>query len=278
MTYPRVKRPPYRGPLQAAILDWAGTTVDYGCQAPTAVLHELFAERGVPVSVPEIRRYMGLLKKDQIRAICSIPRVQAAWCERYGRPPSEEDLSALFQEFTPRQLASLDRHSELIPGMAETVTRLRARGMKIGTTTGYTRPMLDIVLRNAMERGYTPDATVCPEEAGGGRPRPWMCYRNAILLQVDPLEACVKIGDTVSDVQEGLNAGAWTIAVVETGNEVGLTEPELRALDEGERQALLLEARERLAGAGAHYVIDSIADCDGVLDDIESRLQDGEAP
>jgi len=278
MTYPRVKRPPYRGRRQAAILDWAGTTVDYGCQAPTVVLHELFAERGVPVSVAEIRQYMGLLKKDQIRMICSIPRVQAAWSERHGSPPSEEDVAALFQEFIPRQLACLDRHSELIPGTVETVNRLRARGMKIGTTTGYTRPMLDIVLRNAMEQGYTPDATVCPEEAGGGRPRPWMFYRNAILLQVDALEACVKIGDTVSDVQEGLNAGAWTIAVVETGNEVGLTEMELRALGGEERQALLQKARERLARAGAHYVVDSIADSDSVLDDIESRLHDGEAP
>jgi len=92
------------------------------------------------------------------------------------------------------------------------------------------------------------------------------------------MEACVKIGDTVSDVQEGLNAGAWTIAVVETGNEVGLTEMELRALGGAERQALLREARARLAGVGAHYVIDSIADCDGVLDDIEFRLHEGEAP
>ena len=278
MTYARVKRPPYRGPLQAAILDWAGTTVDYGCQAPTVVLHELFAERGVPVSISEIRRHMGLLKKDQIRAICANPRVEAAWSERHGVPPSEEDVTALFQEFIPRQLACLDRHSELIPGMAETVARLRARGMKIGTTTGYTRPMLDIVLRNAMAQGYTPDATVCPEDAGGGRPRPWMCYRNAILLQVDAMEACVKIGDTVSDVQEGLNAGAWTVAVVETGNEVGLTEPGLRALGGEERRALLREARQRLTGAGAHYVIDSIADSDSVLDDIECRLHDGEAP
>jgi len=278
MTYARVKRPPYRGHLQAAILDWAGTTVDYGCQAPTVVLHELFAERGVAVSISEIRRHMGLLKKDQIRAICANPRVRAAWSERHGGPPSEEDVTALFQDFIPRQLACLDRHSELIPGMAETVARLRGRGMKIGTTTGYTRPMLDIVLRNAIAQGYTPDATVCPEDAGGGRPRPWMCYRNAILLQVDAMEACVKIGDTVSDVEEGLNAGAWTVAVVETGNEVGLTEPELRALGGEERQALVGEARQRLTDAGAHYVIDSIADSDSVLDDIECRLQDGEAP
>ncbi len=275
---PRVKRNPYRGPLQAAILDWAGTTVDYGCQAPTVVLREVFADRGVPVSTPEIRQYMGLLKKDQIRAICSIPRVSVAWQEAHGSSPSEDDVSALFEEFIPRQLACLDRYSDLIPGLPSAVARMRARGLKIGSTTGYTRPMLDIVARNAAGQGYLPDAAVCPEDVGAGRPFPWMCYHNAIVLKVQPLEACVKIGDTVSDVQEGLNAGMWTVAVTRTGNEVGLTEEELNILGDTARQARVEQARCRLAEAGAHYVIESIADCDNVLDEIEARLRAGETP
>ncbi len=274
----RVKRALYRGRLQAAILDWAGTTVDYGCQAPAVVLQELFRDRGVPIGIAEARQHMGLLKKDQIRAICAIPRVSAAWSNMQGRPPSEDNVGALFQEFIPRQLSCLDRYSDLIPGMAETAARLRARGMKIGTTTGYTRPMLEIVRKQAAVQGYEPDSTVCPEDVGGGRPMPWMCYENAIRLKVYPLEACVKIGDTVSDVQEGLNAGMWTIAIALTGNEVGLTEQELRALDENARQSKLIEARERLTAAGAHYVIDSIAACDPILDEIERRLREGDAP
>lgn len=274
----RVKRAPYHGHLQAAILDWAGTTVDYGCQAPAVVLQELFRDRGVPISMAETRQFMGLLKKDQIRAICAGPRVFAAWSKIHGCPPSEDDVGALFQEFVPRQLSCLARYSDLIPGMAETAARLRARGMKIGTTTGYTRPMLEIVRKQAAGQGYEAEFTICPEDAGGGRPMPWMCYENAIRLKVYPLEACVKIGDTVSDVQEGLNAGMWTIAVALTGNEVGLTEQELKALNEKARQSRLREARERLTAAGAHYVIDSIAGCDPILDEIECRLRQGEAP
>jgi len=273
-----VKRPSYRGRLQAAIVDWAGTTVDYGCQAPTAVLHELFSERRVPVSNSEIRQHMGLLKVDQIRAICSIPRVSAAWCEVYGRAPSEADVQTLFQDFIPRQISCLDRYSDLIPGVAETMARLRERGIKVGTTTGYTRPMLEILVAKAALQGYRPDSNLCPDDVGGGRPMPWMCYENAIRLKVQPLEAFVKIGDTVSDVQEGLNAGMWTIAVTVTGNEVGLTEPEWKALDDAERRSRVAEARCRLAAAGAHYVVDSVADCEAVLDKIDSRLREGDAP
>jgi phosphonoacetaldehyde hydrolase len=274
----RVKRPPYRGRLQAAILDWAGTTVDFGCQAPTAVLLELFADRGVPVSVPEIRQHMGLLKRDQIRAICSFPRVAALWRETYGRVPSEEDVEKLFQDFIPRQLSCLERYSDLIPGVAETVARFRERGMKVGTTTGYTRPMLEILIAKAASQGYRPDSNLCPDDVGAGRPTPWMCYENAIRLRVQPLEACVKIGDTVSDVQEGLNAGMWTIAVAATGNEVGWTEAEMNALDDSERRSRVAEARQRLAAAGAHYVVDSVAGCDKILDEIDSRLREAEAP
>ena len=274
----RVKRPSYRGRLQAAIVDWAGTTVDYGCQAPTAVLHEVFYGRGVPVSTSEIRQYMGLLKVDQIRAICSVPRVSAAWREVHGRVPSEQDVQTLFQDFIPRQLSCLDRYSDLIPGVAETMMRLRERGMKVGTTTGYTRPMLEILVAKAAAQGYRPDSNLCPEDVGAGRPMPWMCYENAIRLKVQPLEACVKIGDTVSDVQEGLNAGMWTVAVTVTGNEVGLTRQELIAIGDAERQSRIIEAQRRLAAAGAHYVVDSVAECEGVLDEIESRLREGETP
>ena len=274
----RVKRPSYRGRLQAAILDWAGTTVDYGCQAPTAVLLELFADRGVPVSVPEIRQHMGLLKVDQIRAICSFPRVASHWRKVYGRVPSHEDVDKLFQDFIPRQLSCLEQYSDLIAGVAETITRFRERGLKVGTTTGYTRPMLEILIAKAAGQGYQPDSNLCPDDVGAGRPMPWMCYENAIRLRVQPLEACVKIGDTVSDVHEGLNAGMWTIAVAATGNEVGLTEQEMNAIDNTERESRVDEARQRLAAAGAHYVVDSVAECEDVLDEIDSRLREGDTP
>ena len=91
-----------------------------------------------------------------------------------------------------------------------------------------------ILLPHAADQGYVPDCAVCPDDVGAGRPFPWMIYANAIRMKVWPLEALVKIGDTFSDMEEGLNAGMWTVGVSATGNEAGRTAAEWEALAAGE--------------------------------------------
>lgn len=127
-------------------------------------------------------------------------------------------------------------------------------------------------------QGYAPDASVTPDEVGGGRPKPFMCYRNAILLGAFPLSHCVKIGDTASDVAEGLNAGMWTIGITATGNEIGLTRAEWEELPAEARCAREREAARRLTGAGAHFTAASLAETTPILDEIERRLAAGERP
>jgi phosphonoacetaldehyde hydrolase len=268
----------YRGSLQAAILDWAGTTVDHGSLAPVRVLVDLFKSRGLKITLEEARLDMGLLKKDHIRSILRVGRVRSMWIDRFGRPPSEPDVEELFDEFIPRQMECLPEYSRLITGVFEAVETMRARKMRIGSTTGYTRPMLNLLLESAAAQGYTPDAAVCPDDVGAGRPFPWMCYQNAIQLNVYPMEAFVKIGDTVSDIEEGLNAGMWTVAVVRTGNEIGLTERDFFALSTSEQHGLVDAGREKLLQAGAHYVIDSLEVIQPALDRIDERLARGEKP
>lgn len=268
--------PTYRGPLKAAILDWAGTTVDFGCQAPVVVLQELFLQHGVEVSLEEVRRHMGVLKKDHIRAILDEPRVADVWAVQHGKQPVEQDVEMLFEKFAPRQIKCIGEFSDVIPGVPEAVAQMCERGMRIGSTTGYTRPMLNAVLSQAAEQGYRPDATVTPDEAGGGRPAPWMCFLNLIRLQTFPPEACVKIGDTPVDIQEGLNAGMWTVGVIDSGNEIGLTVRAWNQLDCPSRERLRASARERLIGAGADFAVNSLSEIGGVLDEIERRLQGGE--
>jgi phosphonoacetaldehyde hydrolase len=271
-------RPPYRDRLQAVILDWAGTTVDHGSLAPIRVLQKIFADRGIEVTDEEVRRDMGVLKKDHIRALLGLPRIAGLWERHYQRVPQESEVESLFGDFIPRQMECLAQYSTLIPGVSHAVERLRDRGLKIGSTTGYTRPLLDILLPHAAKQGYEPDCALCPDDVGAGRPLPWMIYENAVRMKVYPLEAVVKIGDTVSDIEEGLNAGTWTIAVVQTGNMIGLTEEEWRGLPQPERAMRLEGARRRLLDAGAHYVIDTLADIDPIVNRIEVRLQAGERP
>jgi len=264
--------------IRAVVLDWAGTAVDYGSLAPVAALRRVFAANGVEITVDEAREHMGVLKKDQIRFIGSGARVNAAWSEQHGREPGEADVERMFAEFVPRQIEILAEHSAPIPGVCETVERWKTAGLRIGSTTGYTRELLEVVREAAARQGYSPDASVTPEEAGGGRPRPFMCYRNAMLLDVYPLSACVKIGDTPSDIAEGRNAGMWTIGVTRTGNEVGLRREDLEALPVAEQQRLEDRAAARLIAAGAHYCAASVADCDSLLADIERRVAACERP
>jgi phosphonoacetaldehyde hydrolase len=230
------------------------------------------------ITQEEARLDMGLLKKDHIRSILKIGRVKSMWIDRFDRLPSERDVEELFEEFVPLQLQCLVEHSSVIPGVVEAIEMMRVRGIKIGSTTGYTRPMLDLLLESAARQGYAPDSAICPDDVGAGRPSPWMCYQNAMQLNVFPMEAFVKIGDTVTDVEEGLNAGMWSIAVVRTGNEIGLTEYDFSLLTPAEQQSRLEGGRRRLKDAGAHYVVDSIAEIRPALDRIDERLARGEKP
>jgi phosphonoacetaldehyde hydrolase len=247
--------------ITAVILDWAGTTVDHGSLAPVAAMRGVFAAAGVEVTTDEIRASMGLHKKDHIRAIAE---------------PRGLDTDALYAAFIPMQMEVLAEHSDVIAGVGDAVERMRQRGIKIGATTGYNRAMLDYVREHARTQGYVPDCALCPDDVGGGRPMPWMCYEAAVRLGVYPFWTMVKVGDTESDIAEGKNAGMWTVGVTRTGNEVGLSEREWSARDAATRARLLHAARDKLAVAD--YVIESVAEIDDVLEAITARVARGEEP
>jgi phosphonoacetaldehyde hydrolase len=268
----------YRGPVKCAILDWAGTTMDYGVYAPAVVFIEVYKRQGVEISMEEARAPMGAHKKVHIQKIAEMPSVARRWRELKGRPVTPQDVERMFEQFVPLQLACLGDYSKLIPGTLEALADFKRRGMLTGSTTGYTRAMVDINLREAHKQGYHPDATVASDEVPAARPYPFACWKNAIDLQVWPVEACVKIGDTLPDVAEGLNAGMWSVALALTGNEVGLNEEEVQGLSPDDRKGRLQRAYERLAAAGAHYVIDGIWDAPRIIDEINRRLAAGEKP
>lgn len=226
----------YRGILKCAILDWAGTTIDYGVYAPAFVFLEVYKRQGVEISMEEARGPMGAHKKVHIQKISEMPAVAKRWKEIKGQPVTQGNVDKMFEDFVPLQLACLADYSKLIPGTLEVLSDFKKRGMVTGSTTGYTRAMVDINLREAKKQGYFPDNTVGSDEVPSARPYPYSCWKNAIDLQVWPVEACVKIGDTLPDVGEGLNAGMWVIAIALTGNEVGLNEEEVDALDPEDRK------------------------------------------
>jgi phosphonoacetaldehyde hydrolase len=275
---PQTVRRTAAGPVQAVILDWAGTAVDFGCMGPAAVFVDVFQKFRVAVSTAEARRFMGLMKKDHIRAMCSLPRIAAAWQAVHGRAPAEADVDALYAETEPMMIAAISRHADPIPGLIEFVEGLRRKGIALGSSTGYTRPMMEVLVPEAARQGYRPDAVVCSSDVPAGRPHPWMCYLNAVQLKVYPLEAMVKIGDTVSDIEEGLNAGMWTVGITKSGNEVGLTQDEIARLAPADLAGRLKAAEESLKAAGAHYIVEGIWEALAVIAAIEARIAVGERP
>jgi phosphonoacetaldehyde hydrolase len=259
------------GHIEAVIVDWAGTTVDHGCMAPIAAFLEVFRRRGVTVSPAAARGPMGTHKRTHLERLSATPEVVAQWRARFGRAPSASDVDEMFAEFVPLQLAVLPDHAEPVPGCVEAVSALRARGVRIGSTTGFTRAMMDVLAPEAARRGFAPDAIVTADEVRRARPYPDMCLRNVMELGVSSVDACVKVDDTVAGVEEGLRAGMWTVGVVMTGNEVGCTEAELAAMDPGRQERLRAAGYARLQAAGAHAVIDGIDGLPAVIDAIEAR-------
>ena len=268
----------YRGPIEAVLLDWAGTTMDFGCMAPAVVFVEVFKRQRVPITMEEARAPMGAHKRVHIQRISELDSVRKRWQETHGRPPNDDDVSAMFAEFVPLQLECLSTYSALIPGTLEAIAALRKRGIKIGSTTGYLTEMMKINQADAKWQGYEPDVTVCASDVPAGRPYPYMCLQNAIKLGVSTVQACVKIDDTVPGVEEGLNAGMWTIGLAVSGNEVGLMLNEWQALPAAEQKAKRERAYLRMQQCGAHYTVDTIADIMPCIDDIQARIGRGETP
>lgn len=256
--------------IEGIILDWAGTTVDYGCFAPVHVFREIFRERGIEATEEETRKPMGMLKRDHIRCMLSMERIGALWQETYGRRHTEADVDALYARFEPQLLASLRLYAAPKPKVIETVAALRDRGVKIGSTTGYTDSMLRIVAEEAAAEGYAPDFWITPDSTNHrGRPYPYMIFRNMEVLKLGDTRRVVKLGDTISDIEEGKHAGVWTVGVTEGSSLLGLTEVQFAALTPQEKAS----QRERVAhdyrAAGADFVIDDISGILPVIVEIE---------
>lgn len=264
--------------VKAVIFDVSGTVLDYGSRGPVAAFVELFARHGVAVSEAEARRPMGSHKKDHLWAMLSDPSICGRWAKASGQQPSRELLDKLYEEFPAIMKEVLERHCDVIPGVPDITRQLRSRGIRIANTTGFDAGMMDNLKKYAAEAGYSTELWVTPDLVGQGRPYPWMAYYAARQLGVFPMSTFVKVGDTPIDVAEGHNAGMWTVSVVRSGSEVGLSEQELKTLSSPERDRLLAAARQRLEATRPHYIIDTVAELMPIIDEVSSRINRGERP
>ncbi|MGV1759731.1 phosphonoacetaldehyde hydrolase [Rhizobium sp. A22-96] len=264
--------------LKAVVFDWAGTVIDFGSFAPMGVFVEAFSRFGIEVTIPEAREPMGRPKWDHIDAMLKQPRIHELWTARHGKAPTAADVDAVYEVFVPMNEEVVHKFADLVPGTIEVVGSLRQRGLKIGSTTGYTRSIMERVLPLAKEQGYEVDNLVCAGDLPHGRPTPMNMYKCFLDLDVWPANTVVKVDDTGVGIDEGVAAGCWTVGLALSGNEAGLTPQEVATM----APDALATVREHASGVlkkhGAHYVIDTVADLMPVIDDIERRLAAGERP
>lgn len=252
--------------FKAVIFDWAGTMIDFGSFAPMGAFVETFAKFGVEVTIADARKPMGLPKRAHIAAMLNEPHIAARWQAARGHAPDDAAIDEVYALFVPLNEEVVVDYCELIPGALEACAYLRARGIKIGSTTGYTRSIMKRVLPIAAKQGYEPDNLICADDLPLGRPTPIGMYQCFVDLLVYPPQAVIKVDDTVPGIAEGVAAGCVTVGLTLSGNEAGLTPADLAALDPAERQALHQRIGAMLKEAGADHVIETVADLPRLLD------------
>lgn len=264
--------------LEAVIFDWAGTLVDFGSFAPTKVFVEAFAQFGVEVSLAQARGPMGMGKWDHIRTLCNEPAIASQYEAKFGRLPTDDDVTAIYERFLPMQLEKVAQYSSVIPGAVAVSNALREQGLKIGSCSGYPRSVMDRVIERAAAEGIAPDYVVASDEVPRARPAPAMALKNVVELGLVDVAGCVKVDDTVPGIEEGRRAGMWTVGLLLSGNAAGLTLEEYQTQDAAGLDAARARAHQAFSSVAPHFFIDTIADLPAVLIEIESRLAAGQRP
>ena len=269
----------YRGPLQTCILDWSGTTADKYVLAPALAFRQVFEKAGVPITMKEARSPMGLRKDLHIRAIAENKDVEKRWDLTYGRFPQEEDIEQMYNDYIPILKEYLPKYSTLIEGVPSMANTLVDQyNMNIGLTTGFNKEISDLLLENVRRQGFSPDACVAGDDVKHGvRPSPSMIFKNMDILGTMNTDTVVKVDDTVSGINEGLNAGCWTVGVSRYSNYMDIDSLEHEAsLSAEEIKMRNKEAKVKLYNAGAHYVINSVQELPLIISAINTRLVRGE--
>lgn len=258
--------------IECIISDWAGTAVDYGCFAPVAAFIESFKAVGLTVTAEETRSFMGLTKIEEIRKLFAIDHVAEELKKKNGRESNENDIMLCYDMFRNYLITTLADYAKPLPGVVEAFAALRDMGVKIGSTTGYTREMMDVVEPAAAAFGYKTDCCVTSDGLPGGRPLPYMIYKNMCELNVPQLCSVVKYGDTIADIKEGVNAGVWSVGVILGSNEMGLTVEDVAKMTDNCLKKRMNDVRYKMYAAGADYVVDSVEELPLLVEAINARM------
>tara|TARA_B100001123_G_C15218919_1_gene990412 strand:- start:158 stop:1003 length:846 start_codon:yes stop_codon:yes gene_type:complete len=199
--------------IRACIFDLGGTIVDKYSLTPFLSLKGAFALKNINVFQDLLQKDMGLKKIDHIDKILKDKKIIHQWEYRYGKVPDENDKYEIYDNFHTCQLLNQSKDMEVIPQTYKCLQKLKNNNIKIGITTGFSKPIMNDVIRLFDLEKYIDSnvSSTCFDDPG--RPHPFMIYKNMEYLNIDDPKHIIKIDDTCVGIQEGKNAGCWTVGV-----------------------------------------------------------------
>lgn len=261
--------------IEAIVLDWAGTTVDYGSRAPIIAFKKAFAQFDIDLSEETIRQDVGLDKMTHVRKILQTPEIANSWENSHPTIPLAKAAEEIYAQFQIEINQVLSETAQLKPGMTDLIQFAKAHHIQLATTTGYTQAMLDQILPLAAKQGYTPLYNITSEQTNGvGRPKPDMVELAMKKMAISDPSHVIKVGDTVNDILEGKNADVISIGVVDGGNLIGLSQQEVDDLSIEQRDRYHAKATAILKEAGADDIINNIADLIPLIESINDQQRE----
>lgn len=258
--------------IEAVILDWSGTIVDYGCMATEENYREIFEDFGIHLTTKEIRAKMGIEKVDHIRSILESDRISKLWYKNTGMEPNEGDVRELNRRFEAKIFDKVEKYSAPKEYVKKTLETLRESGIRIGSTTSYSTELMEFLTKIEARKGVFVDCWINAEQVNGqGRPDPFMIFKNMEKMGVSSVHNVIKVGDTVNDIKEGYNAGVTTVGVIDGSSEMGLSYEDFEALSEDEKKHARKKVHDKFKKAGANYIINNFSTLPYIVAQIENK-------
>jgi phosphonatase-like hydrolase len=188
---------------ELVVLDLAGTTVEDRGEVPAAFVAAL-AAHGIRVSDAEVQTLRGSSKRAAIAAL--VP-------EAPDHAQRTESAYASFQQELHARYAATGVRS--VPGTAETLAWLRARGVRIALNTGFDRDTTQRLLAHLDGLAAAADAVICGDDVPRGRPAPDLILRAMAITGTARPDGVANVGDTTLDLEAGRRAGVrWNVGVL----------------------------------------------------------------
>ena len=219
-----ILRPAYQliGTPKLIITDGAGTLFDPGSLVPVFGFQDGFREYS-PKDNPQkfgfapafdlVMKYMGRGKLEHVELLFSEAAVRDEFLLKYGREPSEEDVSGVYESFKEQLYPAAARTKE-IPGVKEAAYRLKEARIPLVMTTGYDRKMVDETRKKLPWLDDVLLGSFTASDVKKARPAPYMIYRSMEAASVQNPAYAINVGDTLVDTQSADNARMPGIVVL----------------------------------------------------------------